>query len=407
MRFLVLLLASLSTVRGAWVSIGPDGDYVQALAIDPRQPCTLYAAVFDYPTNSRLFRSTGAGTGWELAGLIPYLDVLSVTVDPFDDSVLYSRPWGDMLCRSTDAGVTWTGFNTPGFMTALVPDPRVEGRLYANGETQHGGYYVAALFVSTNRGETWSVSMPNPDTPYVAYECAADPSRAGRVYIGGTEGHLQVTTDAGATWMPANSGIPRIAAISGLSVSRDGSAVIAATNWGVYRSTDSGATWAQAGGLAAPTRTVRFSPADANQAWALVWGDSMRVFVSTDKGATWQRPTPGYATTNTVVLFPDPGTGATAWLSTPGGIYRSTDMGSTWHTAHAGLRTSSITTIAAGLRGNEQVYVGALRAGIFKTSDRGANWYRCNDFSSCGNICGIGVQSDGYSDILYALEGSG
>jgi photosystem II stability/assembly factor-like uncharacterized protein len=405
MRALILILACLSAVRGAWISIGPDGDYVQALAIDPRQPDTVYAALYGSPANSRLFRSTEAGAGWGLAGLLPYPQVRCVTVDPFIGSVLYAR-LESVLCRSTDAGATWAEFNAPGFMLGFVPDPRVEGRLYAHGETQHGGYYVAALFVSTNRGETWSVSMPNPDTPYVAYECAADPSRAGRVYIGGTEGHLQVTTDAGATWMPANSGIPRNAAVSGLSVSRDGSAVIAATNWGVYHSTDNGATWALAGGLAAPIITVRFSPADANRAWALGWGDSMRVFVSTDKGATWQRPTPGYATTNKVVLFPDPGTGATAWLSTPGGIYRSTDMGSTWHTAHAGLRTSSITTIAAVPR-SERMYVGALRAGVFKTSDLGASWARCNDFLSCGSVCGIGVQPDRYSDILYALEGAG
>jgi photosystem II stability/assembly factor-like uncharacterized protein len=401
------LFLGLAVAGAEWVSIGPDGGHVQALAVDPARPQTLFAAIYDYPDNARLFRSDAAGNGWTLVGRIPYSSVSRLCVDPHDSTFLYASPRTNILFRSSDRGRTWTQLSVPGYASAFEPDPCVAGRLYAGGYYYSGSEYHAALYVSTDRGSSWSVSMPRPDTVFYAYACAADPTAAGRVYLGSNNGYLHVTTDAGATWQLANSGIPSTASMQRLSVNRDGSAVLAATSAGIYRSTDDGATWSLAGGGVAAAMSAEFSPGDASRAWALGRADSMRVFVSTDAGANWEQPVPGYVTSKVANLVPDPGAGTSAYLSTQTGIYRSSDMGNNWNTAHTGLRIAKISTISTGPWGTGRAYLEVSENGVFKTSDYGRTWTRCADFLSCGNICGIGVEFGTDVDVLYALEGSG
>ncbi|MBM3315972.1 hypothetical protein FJY71_09110 [candidate division WOR-3 bacterium] len=407
MRVMVVLCLGLAVAGAEWVSIGPDGGYVQALAVDPARPQTLFAASYDYPDSARLFRSDAAGNGWEFVGVIPYTSVSALRADPRDSMFLYAPARGDLLFRTSDRGRTWRQLTLPGYASTVEPDPHSALRLYAGGYYYYNGAYRAALYVSSDRGLTWAVSMPRPDTVFYAYACAADPTAAGRVYLGSNSGYLHVTTDAGMTWQPANAGIPSNASLQGLSVNRDGSAVLAATSAGIYRSTDDGTSWSLSGGGVASAMSAEFSPGDASRAWALGRADSMRVFASTDGGANWERPVPGYVTSKVAGLVPDPGAGTSAYLSTQTGIYRSTNMGADWQAAHTGLRIAKISTITAGPWWTGRAYLEVSENGVFKTTDRGTNWVRCADFLSCGNICGIGVDFGTDVDVLYALEGSG
>jgi len=406
MRAIAALLFGLSAASAAWVSVGPDGGYVQVLAIDPARPQTLFAAIYDYPENARLFRSDNAGASWTLVSRIPYSSITLLCVDPHDSAYLYAGSRTNTIFRSSDRGRTWTQFTLPGYASAFDPDPLVSGRLFAGGYYLYNSEYRSALYVSTNRGQTWTASMPRPDTVFYGYACAADPSSSGRVYLGSTSGYVHVTTDAGATWNVANSGIPSSDYVQSLTVNSAG-VVLAATGSGVYRTTNSGANWTRASGAPTSATFIQYCRSDASRAWSLGRTDSMWVFVSTDAGANWQKPVPGYSTAKVANLVPDPGTGSTAYLSTQLGIYRSTNMGANWQTAHSGLRIAKISTIAAGPWNSERVYLEVAENGIFKSANRGLDWTRCNDFLSCGNICGIGVQPGTYGDILYALEGSG
>ncbi len=88
MRTLALLLLLASAAPAAWVSIGPDGGYVQAFAIDPEDPDRLFAACYDYPENARLFRSEDAGASWSMVGRISNYSVSFLALDPFNSDFL-------------------------------------------------------------------------------------------------------------------------------------------------------------------------------------------------------------------------------------------------------------------------------------------------------------------------------
>jgi len=407
MRVFLVLNLCAAAAMAEWVPVGPDGGYIQAFAVNPQQANELFAVSYDYPDNARLFSSTDAGASWTLTGRLPYYSIGWLAVDPFDADRLYANARSNAIYCSDDGGANWTSHSLPGYAQAIEPDPQAEGKLYGGGYYYYNSNYRAALYVSTDYGSSWSVAMPQPESVNYCYSCAADPVHSGTVYIGASRGFIYRTTDSGASWTLANSGIPATASVQGLTVNADGSAVLASTSSGIFRSTDSGGTWTLTTGSPTSATLVRFSPGDKERAWTLGRVDSIRVHVSTDGGATWIRPTPGYTTAKTASLVPDPVTGSQAYLNTQTGIFRSTDMGGNWNEAHTGLRLARISTISTGPENSGRVYLEVSENGVYKSSDRGTNWTRTNDFLSCGNICGIGVVFDTYTDILYALEGSG
>jgi photosystem II stability/assembly factor-like uncharacterized protein len=390
----------------AWQSVGPDGGNIQALAIDPVQPERLYAVPYEYPANCRVFRSLDHGESWTVAGTIPYQSVTALAADPHNSNLLYALARGTVLYRSTDCGQNWTQAALPGYANALTPDRAVAGRVYLAGYYNYSGAYRAAAYVSTDYGLNWNVSMPAPDTTSYAYAVAADPQVAGTVYLGAYSTQLYKSTDAGASWTRSSSGIPANSTTQALSVNPGNSLVVlAAQTDGVYRSIDAGANWNRVGDMTG-AMSVAFG-ADGATACALGRSDSIRVWVSSDSGATWFLPRPGYTTSKAAQLQPDPAEPQTAWLNSPTGIYRSTDLGANWGFAHSGLRISKIGCISASPADMNRLYIEVMDNGVFKTATAGDSWTRCNDFLSCGSICGIGVAVNAGRDILYAFEGSG
>jgi photosystem II stability/assembly factor-like uncharacterized protein len=405
---LTILMMTLPAVA-AWQSVGPDGGYIQALAPDPGDADRLYCATYEYPDSARLFLTTDAGASWELRGTLPEQITPYLAVDPHAPSRLYAGGRQNTVCRSTDGGSSWQVANLPGYCVAFAADPLVEGRLMAAGYYNYSGAYRAAAYVSTDTGATWQVSMPQPDTAGYAYSVAADPTAAGAFFLGAYSGKVYRTTDAGGHWQLVNTGLPTTTGVMALSVcGADGNCVLAATSNGLYRTTDAGAAWTLVGaGLINGSQNVAFSPADPSVAYAIGRSDSIRVVVSTDTGATWTRPVPGYVTNKGAELAPDAGSGAAAWVSTMSGIFRSDDYAANWTEAHTGLRISWIYCMSASPEDPERLYLEAGGDAVFRSWSGGDTWTRCNEFLSCGNICGIGVVGGTWRDVLYALEGSG
>jgi len=123
-------------------SIGPG-----TLVVDPAQPSTLYAAAWDY---YGIYKSVDAGSTWRVAGSgVTGLFVTALAIDPRDPSTLYAGTYLGTY-KSMDAGLTWRVASTDlkEFGTnALVIDPRKPSTLYAG--TYRG------VFRSTDGGTSW------------------------------------------------------------------------------------------------------------------------------------------------------------------------------------------------------------------------------------------------------------
>ena len=132
--YINLVLASLpnaSAEASQWTSNGPFGGRLQALAIDPTTPGTLYAGTF-----GGLFKSTDSGATWSaINNGLTSTSVPALAIDPITPSTLYAGTDGDEgVFKSSDSGATWSAINnglTNTFVPALAIDPITPSTLYA------------------------------------------------------------------------------------------------------------------------------------------------------------------------------------------------------------------------------------------------------------------------------------
>jgi photosystem II stability/assembly factor-like uncharacterized protein len=132
----------------AFFSVADGADeYPSALAFDPLDPDTRYA----YGFGAALFKSTNGGATWQRAGypLIPAsLTVENLAIDPREPATLYAGGDGGLF-KSTDAGSSWRAVGLKGHnIWALAIDPRQRQTVYAGTES--------GLFRSNDGGGSWS-----------------------------------------------------------------------------------------------------------------------------------------------------------------------------------------------------------------------------------------------------------
>jgi hypothetical protein len=123
--FLLSFCVGMASVRvatagiNAWTSIGPEGGAVNALAIDPVTPTTLYAGTY----YGGVFKSTDGGDSW---GNVTGGDVQTLAIDPATPTTLYAGMAYYGVSKSIDAGENWVSVNvglSSTYVRALVVDP--------------------------------------------------------------------------------------------------------------------------------------------------------------------------------------------------------------------------------------------------------------------------------------------
>jgi photosystem II stability/assembly factor-like uncharacterized protein len=210
-----------------WTHLGlRDGEQIPALAVDPRNPNRVFAAVLGHPYGPNeergLFRSTDGGQSWQK---VIYKDentgASDVEIDPSNPDVIYASMWevregpwedgnefngtGGGLFKSTDGGNTWHQLSNglpkdlSQIYVAIAPsDPH---RLYATIGAASG---ALAFYRSDDAGETWSkpTDDPRPSGRIGGGDLAiprVDSKNADVVYCASTV--TMKSTDGGKTWL--------------------------------------------------------------------------------------------------------------------------------------------------------------------------------------------------------------
>jgi photosystem II stability/assembly factor-like uncharacterized protein len=217
-----------------WTHLGlRGGQQIPALAVDPKNPDRLFAAVLGHPygpgEERGIYRSDDGGKTWQK---VLYKGERtggsSVVIDPKDSNVVYASmweetlgPWEDAsayagvsggLFKSTDGGTTWTQLKDglPGNLvqinvTIAASDP---SRLYATLSTTTEGGYASGkgvgVYRSDDAGAHWRKITDDPrpamkigggDLPVIV----ADPQNPDVVYS--TSIVTCRSTDGGKTWI--------------------------------------------------------------------------------------------------------------------------------------------------------------------------------------------------------------
>jgi photosystem II stability/assembly factor-like uncharacterized protein len=197
-------------------------DDVSAIAVAPTRPEAIYAITGDFgPSSSTpaygrtsIYKSTDAGTTWQAATVVRgSVAPTALAVDPRHPTTVYAAIGANVL-KTTNAGKTWQpiAHGLPiahtrgschcldqGGVTALAVDPRRSGTVYA--ALTQGGIYK-----TTNGGQTW---IPAIDTPLIqVWAVAVDPARPATIYAAATRetgGRPLIlrSTNSGHTWATA------------------------------------------------------------------------------------------------------------------------------------------------------------------------------------------------------------
>jgi hypothetical protein len=209
---------------------------------------------------------------------------------------------------------------------------------------------------STDDGVTWVRSLDTVGLPYGGvYNAEAFAVRPPEVLVGGTG--VWSTSDEGVTWrcLKAGAPLPYVNALAVIDsfVFAGGSHVVTGALPGVHRLRGSDTVWSFAGnGL----------------------------------------PTPFYLkclAARGTVLF------AGSW---DGGIFRSTDYGTTWNQANHGLTDSTILCLATA---GSIVLAGTNSQGVFRLADDGTAWVPVNDGLPSRRINALRIHGD------FVFAGSG
>jgi BNR/Asp-box repeat len=204
-------IVRLEETSGRWsVERSLEGSGAQCLAVDPRDPDTLYAGLRD----GGVRRSDDGGRTWVEAGLARE-QIFSVAVSAADGAV-YAGTEPSALYRSDDGGETWRELEglleLPSRPTWSFPPRPWTSHVRWIAPSPHDaslllvGIELGGLMRSTDGGGTWQDHRPGaqPDVHSLAWH----PRVAYRAYEAGGGGAAW-SEDAGDTWHPADDGRDR------------------------------------------------------------------------------------------------------------------------------------------------------------------------------------------------------
>lgn len=235
------------------------------------------------------------------------------------------------------------------------------------------------------------------------------------LFVGVNYGGVYRSTDGGASWVQANTGLPQSArTIEGFSSL--GSTLFVETTDGIFASQDGGTTWtavatalahADVTEIASVGQTLFASTVVKETVLGTTSTLSECVYRSADAGVTWTAVSSKIPKSSGehFTIF---AAGNTLYAASDrAGLYRTTDNGTTWLAVNNGLTGNSLRLHITHLAVDDKYLYAATRAGVYRSPNTGEpQWTAAN----AGMKSGVEVQTivSAAGGTLYsATEGIG
>jgi hypothetical protein len=370
-------------------------DLVYALVVSPNE--TGGTNLFAGTEYGGVFLSTNNGTSWTAAnnGLPKNPDVTSFYVSVFAFAVspngtggtnLFAGTYYSGVFLSTDNGTSWTAVNTglPNTsVLSLAVSPNGTG-----GTNLFAGTW-GGVFLSTNSGTSWSaVGLTNTRVSSLA---VSPNGTGGTNLFAGTWDGVFLSTNNGTSWTAVNTGL-RNTYVWSLAVSPNGTGgtnLFAGTwGWGggVFLSTNNGTNWTSTGLTNTYVRSLAVSPNGAGGINLFAGTYYGGVFLSTNNGISWTSvnnglPQPYADVMPFVVSFltvsPNGTGGTNLFAVTDGGVFLSTNNGTSWSAVNYGLTQFDgvgTNTLVRSLAVSDTNLFAGTDNGVFLSSNNGTSW---------------------------------
>ena len=338
-----------------------------------------------------LLRSNAERGKWEVGG--PYFPGQAVYAMAYDDrkgrsrlwAATNSMPWGAVLSSSDDFGRTWTKPETYNVKFPAAADASVKQIWQiAMGhpeeqDTLYCGVEPAALFKSTDAGETWVLVQGLYDHPHrpqwmpgggglCLHTILPDPGNKQRMHVAISTGGVYRTDDGGETWEARNVGVraqflppenwyPEFGQCVHKIVSHPSKPhrLFLQNHWGLYRSDDGADSWNDiANGVPSDFGfAMAIDPHDPNTAYIIPLESDefrctpearLRVYRTRNAGESWEALTKGLPQENAFETVLRDGMAADKMEATglyfgtrSGKLFGSNDGGQAWSTIMDGL----------------------------------------------------------------------
>ncbi len=429
-------IQSLINNTNSWTSIGPSSSAGGYAGIG-RVNCIAF-----HPTNNNIYwvgtpegglwKTSNNGSSWtcltdsnDILGvssiIIPsnYATTNTIYIATGDRDKSYSRSIG--VLKSTDGGATW---NTTGLSYSLSQNKKVYKLLL---DPSNNNTLLAAtssgVYKTTNGGTTWNTQLTSASFMDMEYKPGSTSTIYGSTYYG----DVYRTTNSGSTWTKTlnTSGLRAEIAVSASNSSIVYAMVANNSDYGllgIYKSTNSGATFtniynstnlmgwksngSDAGGQGWYDVSIDVSPTDANK--VIVGGvNSHR---STNGGTSWSCSNcwtgyTGYNFGNHPVVHADKHnltyrSNGDLFECNDGGVYISTNNGSSWTDKSNGLTISQMYKLGTSKTNSTETITGL--------QDNGSKLFYNNTWSDAHGGDGMECLIDYTNDqIQYATTQKG
>ena len=350
---------------GMWYPLGPKpityeywsgsddaSGRVVSLAVDPTDPDIVFAA----SASGGIWKTVDGGNLWTpLTDELSILNHGAVAIDPSDPDVVYAGTGeyttgstGDGLFRSTDGGLYWERIATSGEVgstcSGIAVSPADADLIHVVG---NGGYCR-----SVDGGDTWTTELSGSCS-----SLAINPATPATLYVGRQNDGVYRSTDNGSNWTRLGGGLPssNVGRVLVDVAASDANVVYASILGsdghleGLYRSSNGGNSWSKKSSTPDYPYPqgwydmfMGVDPTDEDTVYCGGVFPSYAVagvIKTTNGGNSWNDITISW---NGSQLHPDQhaitfGSDGTLWIGNDGGIWKSTNDGSTWINCNASL----------------------------------------------------------------------
>lgn len=413
------------TPTSSWQTVFTDaGHYVWSLAIDPTNTQTAFAVeFFNYQTNN-LYVTHNGGTTWTTVPAPGPLGVQYVALNASQPKTIYV---GEDLSfyRSTDGGQTFSSIQIPfggtpdiRYINAYPQGPLIVGSdqgLFASNDegttwqSLNGNLATSLLtgiavshhtiltavqdyspITSFDNGSTWLVSSGIASASGEDGTAVFNPGNSSYAYMSTSVGNgvlgFFMSTDGGRDFTKSNQvggdpfpfqGTNNLIAVDPNSPST----VYVVTNTGIYSSSNWGISLAREPWSFNNPSLVVVSPTDSQTIFV---GDNAGLHFTKNGGSTWSTSSLSGANGSPATLAIDPLNtsiilvGLSGAAENGGGVWKSTDAGTSFAAANTGITTQPIVTGIAiwklSFQPGTQIVAAATTHGLYVSQNKGQSW---------------------------------